>query len=321
MTSFRNEGNVNVDTTLIDFKYEGVAGVGGVYLLEAGKSCLIDSGSTDGASHILKTLKKLKKFPPDYIILTHSHWDHSQGISVLRKNLKSNERSFEVFASEKAIPLLEDQSYNTVFKSIKFDNITNVSPLAEGDLIDLEGITLRIIEVPGHNTDHIAILDEKNKNLFVGDSIGIKIADDAFLSPIMPPNWNEADYMNTLTKLQQIDYDSVSLAHYGYIYGEEAKNILEESKKIFMTEKKVFETAKNVGKLEDLDYLAKLFLKEMKSTIPNLKLEKVLMRSMLGMINFGRTLLRKEPIAVGQILLKQILEMKVKGYKIAEGLK
>ena len=138
MTAIRKPGKVTENVTLIDFKYEGVAGVGGIYLIEAGKKCLIDSGSKDGAPHVIKTLKELNAFPPDYVIITHSHWDHSQGVPLLRKKAKQEQKSIEVFASEKAIPLLEDQSYNEVFKQKRFDNIKDTFPLKEGDIIDLE---------------------------------------------------------------------------------------------------------------------------------------------------------------------------------------
>ena len=135
----------------------------------------------------------MNAFPPDYVILTHSHWDHSQGIPTFRNKAKEVQKSFETFASEKAIPLLEDQSYNEVLKLKQFENIKDVSPLKEGDIINLDGINLKVIDVPGHNTDHIALLDENNKNIFLGDSIGIKVGDKAFLSPIMPPYWNTND--------------------------------------------------------------------------------------------------------------------------------
>ncbi|MFX1282605.1 MAG: MBL fold metallo-hydrolase [Promethearchaeota archaeon] len=73
MTAIREPGRVTDNVTLIDFKYEGVAGVGGVYLVEAGENCLIDTGSKDGAVHVVKTLKEMNAFPPDYVIITHSH--------------------------------------------------------------------------------------------------------------------------------------------------------------------------------------------------------------------------------------------------------
>lgn len=321
LTAIREPGKVTDNITLIDFKYEGVAGVGGVYLVEAGKSCLIDTGSKDGAVHVVKTLKELNAFPPDYVIITHSHWDHSQGVPLLRKKAKQKQKSFETFASEKAIPLLEDQSYNEVLKSKRFENIKDVSPLKEGDIIDLDGLSLKVIDVPGHNKDHIALLDENNKNIFLGDSIGIKVGDNAFLSPIMPPFWNTDDYFKTIEKLKKIDFESVCLNHFGYIYGDEAANILEESRKSYEQEWEVYEIAEQNGKLDDLDYIVDLVMKEMNPVIPELRIEKFMMRFMLVFINSIRKLARKEPFAVANILLKQTLEMKVKGYKISKGIK
>lgn len=320
MTAIRKPGKVTENVTLIDFKYEGVAGVGGIYLIEAGKKCLIDSGSKDGAPHVIKTLKELNAFPPDYVIITHSHWDHSQGVPLLQKKAKQEQKSFEIFASEKAIPLLEDQSYNEVFKQKRYDNIKDASPLKEGDIIDLEGLALKIIDVPGHSKDHIALLDEKNRNIFLGDSIGIKIGDNAFLSPIMPPFWNKDDYYATLEKLRQIPFDSVCLDHFGYIYDDEVQTILDESRNVTDQELRIYEIAEENDKLDDLDYLTDLFMKEMNPIIPELKIEKFVMRNMLGFINTARKIVRKEPIAVANILLKETLGMKVKGYKIAKGI-
>ena len=320
MTAIREPGKVTENITLIDFQYEGVAGVGAVYLIEAGKKCLIDSGSREGAPHIIKTLKEMSAFPPDYVIITHSHWDHSQGVPLLRKKANQEQKTFEVFASEKAIPLLEDQSYNNVFKTTKFDNITDVSPLKEGDIVDLEGLMLEIIDVPGHSKDHIALYDESNKNIFLGDSIGIKIGDNAFLSPIMPPFWDTNEFYTTLEKLKQIPFESVCLDHFGYIYGDEAKSILDESRKITDQEWSIYEVAEQNGKLDDLDFLVELFIRDMKPVIPELKVEKFMMRFMLGFINSIRKIIRKDPYAVANILLKQTLEMKVKGYKISKGI-
>ncbi|MFX1282606.1 MAG: hypothetical protein ACFFB5_03090 [Promethearchaeota archaeon] len=67
---------------------------------------------------------------------------------MLRKKAKQKQKSFETIASEKAIPLLEDQSYNEVLKSKRFENIKDVSPLKEGDIIDFDGLNLKVIDVP-----------------------------------------------------------------------------------------------------------------------------------------------------------------------------
>lgn len=47
----------------------------------------------------------------------------------------------------------------------------SVTPLWEGDVIDLGGIRLEVILIPGHTPGSIALLDEENRILFSGDSI------------------------------------------------------------------------------------------------------------------------------------------------------
>ena len=42
----------------------------------------------------------------------------------------------------------------------------DVTALKEGDIIDLNGLELKVFDFFGHTQDCIAILDESNKNLF-----------------------------------------------------------------------------------------------------------------------------------------------------------
>ena len=92
-----------------------VTGTTAVYLIKGEKKCLIDGGTRNAASRIIKTLNNLNAFPPDIIILTHSHWDHTQAIPILRKKAAMEQKHIKVMASEAAIPLLEDQSFNKVY--------------------------------------------------------------------------------------------------------------------------------------------------------------------------------------------------------------
>ena len=164
MTAIRQSGKINEDTTLIDIEMLGVPGIFSMYLIESGKKCIIDAGTETEAQEILNKLKKLNAFPPDMIILTHSHWDHTQAIPFLSQEAEKMGKKIEILASAAAIPHLRDQSFNDAFGMGPYDNIENeITPLKEGDRIDLEGITLKIFEIPGHINDHIAILDEKNK--------------------------------------------------------------------------------------------------------------------------------------------------------------
>ncbi|MFX0000950.1 MAG: MBL fold metallo-hydrolase [Candidatus Hodarchaeota archaeon] len=254
MTAIREEGKINGDTTLIDIRMFTVPNITAIYLIESGKTCLIDGGTHTEARKILKQLKVLNKFPPDMIIITHSHWDHCQAIPFLNQRANKEGKEIEILASAKAIPNLRDQSYNEVFGTGPFNNIEEeIIPLKEGDMIDLDGISLKIIETPGHTTDHISIFDEKNKNLFVGDTLGDKVSDIVFIPPFMPPYWNKDDYLNSIAKFKRINFESISLAHFGTVYEEEAVNILDESVNNFNLWWEKFED--NIDHIDDIHYM------------------------------------------------------------------
>ena len=270
MTAIRKEGKINDNTTLIDIKMFTVPNIAAIYLIESGKTCLIDGGTHTEARKILKQLKALNLFPPDMIIITHSHWDHCQAIPFLNQRAKKEGKKIEILASAKAIPNLRDQSYNEVFGTGPFNNIEEeIIPLKEGDIVDLNGISLEIIETPGHMTDHISIFDEKNKNLFVGDTLGDKISDVIFIPPFMPPYWDMDAFHNSIEKLKRIDFNTITLSHFGSIFGEEAKNILDDSIMNLDIWWEKFE--ENIDHLDDISYMID---KVLSNIIPKKEIEK-----------------------------------------------
>jgi len=270
-TAIRETGKVNENTTLLDINMMGVPGVTGLYLIESGKKCIIDGGTGTESRKIIRQLKDLNFFPPDMIIITHSHWDHTQAIPLMLKKAEREGKNIKIFASEKAIPNLRDQSFNDVFGVGPYTDIeADINTLKENDTIDLNGITLEIFDVPGHMNDHIAILDTKNKNIFIGDALGDKVGDNFFIPAFMPPYWDKDAFLNSIEKLKKIDFNSISLAHFGYIYGDEAKNILDESVSVFETWWNLYE--ENVDKLDDIDYMINKIIDE--DILPKIALKK-----------------------------------------------
>ncbi|GAG43762.1 unnamed protein product, partial [marine sediment metagenome] len=116
-------GKFNENTWLIDAAMKNTEGNRvcngyAAYLIKTDDdaNCLINPGARTGAESIYKELKRLGAWPLQKLILTHSHWDHSQGIVYFREKVEEEGLApIELFASEKAIPYLKDQSYNTCF--------------------------------------------------------------------------------------------------------------------------------------------------------------------------------------------------------------
>ena len=123
---------------------------GGVrFFLLAGteKALLIDSGMmVSNAKEIAEGLTSL----PISLLNTHADRDH----------IGSNEE-FEVFYMHSA----EEPIYRRSGKP------GTIIPLADGDMIDLGGRVLKIMELPGHTPGSIAVLDVENRVLISGDPI------------------------------------------------------------------------------------------------------------------------------------------------------
>lgn len=111
------------------------------------KAALIDSGmTTPDARRIAEGLTKL----PLILINTHADPDHISGNAA-----------FDEFCMSPA----EEDNYR------EHNGKGRLIPVKEGDIIDLGGRPLEIIDIPGHTPGSIAILDEKNRVLISGDSV------------------------------------------------------------------------------------------------------------------------------------------------------
>jgi glyoxylase-like metal-dependent hydrolase (beta-lactamase superfamily II) len=313
MSAIRQQGRVNENTVLIDIGMYGVAGATAVYLIEGDRNCLVDGGTRTEAGRLIKSLRQLRAFPPDIIVITHSHYDHTQGIPTLRREAAKEGKRIEVLASEVAIPLLEDQSWNEVVNPGPFMAIQDVTPLKENDTIDLGTTTLRIYEAPGHCKDHIAILDENFGNLFLGDAIGDKIADNAFLPPFMPPFWDPNAFLSTIDRLKQVKYDSLCLAHFGYINGEESKHIMDEALLVYETWWQLF--YENADKLDDINYMIEAVMAKIKPGNPDIEIISFKLKVLFALMSGWQKLVWKRTPSLGELLLRGILKQLADGYK------
>jgi len=305
---------INEHTTLIDIGLYGVAGVASVYLLEGERKCLIDSGSRKEANYLIKVLKSIDVFPPDLIIVTHAHYDHAQGIPILRREASKLGKKIEVMASRHAIPLLADVSYNDYFDERPYESITDVTPLEEGDIVELGDISLKVFNVPGHSKDHIAILDEKNKDLFVGDALGVWIDNKTYIPPFMPPSWDPEMFSLTISKLKEINFNNLCLGHFGCIEGKEAEDLLDNAPKYLEQWWQLFEA--NADRLDEPDYILEQIKKEINPYFPELTIISPKVKVLFSLMVAGKKLLGKKPQPLSELLLLGLINNLVSGYKV-----
>jgi len=225
----KHEGKLNDNTYLIDsFLFGGEENMACFLVVGAKKKVLIDASGKAEGKRIAKKLQDMNLIP-EILISTHSHWDHAGGINSIKESFPT----IEVMASRHGIQSLQNaREFNKWFSDVspRLKPVENVTPLKEGDLIDLGGLELEIYETPGHTNCCLSIFDRKNKNLFIGDSLGYKLNENLFIGPIMPPEYNEEKLLATYEKIKKIGYSTICMAHYGMLTGELAKDLPDDAK-------------------------------------------------------------------------------------------
>ncbi|MFX1235648.1 MAG: MBL fold metallo-hydrolase, partial [Promethearchaeota archaeon] len=225
MPWINDEGKFNENITLIDTNMLGMPKDTGIYLIEGTKrTALIDAAAPQEAKHCIKKLENMS-ITPDLLILTHSHWDHAAGTPVFRERYPN----MEIMVGKNGIQSLKDpKKFNEPFIEFPFlpdlEKIEGLTPLKDGDKIDLGELELLILETPGHTNCGISIFEPNHKVLFIGDSLGNLWTLKHIMPLIMPPEFSEEKYLTTIEKVKNLDYDSIALAHYGILTESNAHN-------------------------------------------------------------------------------------------------
>ncbi len=212
---------------VIDTKMFGFDRYHSAYIVEGKKIALIDTG-TANSTEAVRAAIKAHGFAIDdisYIVITHAHEDHMGNAGIL---LKEMPRARVMIHPAGAEVIIHPSARITINKRKLGKNFvakfgepmpvpsSRVETVDDGDLIDLgDGETLRIIYTPGHQPEHIAILDEKNRGLFIGDAPGGYRTESDVLTVPSPPRSDMKQSMETIKKLVDIPITRLFLGHYG----------------------------------------------------------------------------------------------------------
>ncbi|MBY8987039.1 MAG: MBL fold metallo-hydrolase [Candidatus Lokiarchaeota archaeon] len=234
MTHINSEGKFNDSSYLIDGMLLGLPNFLAIYIVENnGMRVMFDVGTALKSRKIVKKLKEFGLYPIHKLVLTHSHWDHAQGATKLQQIQKDNE--IEILASKNAVGNLKDPNKLNEYYEFESYPLEKVTPLKEGDIIDVNGLELEVINLFGHTTDSIGIINRKSRNIFVGDAIIDKLDQDAFFVPIMPPEFNENELLKSFNKLRTMENElnSISLGHFGVWTDDDYTQIIKQMESLY----------------------------------------------------------------------------------------
>ena len=157
------------------------------YIIGKGEVAIVDPAVPDPI--YIETLARTAgdRGRPSLILITHMHPDHTGGVAALREQMRC-----EVAAWEGA-------------RGATFEIDRK---LADGDVVQIGGATLRVHYTPGHASHHVCFHLVEENALFAGDVV-------AGLGTVViaPPDGNLADYMSTLERLREVGPERVYPGH------------------------------------------------------------------------------------------------------------
>jgi len=196
------------------------------YLVTGTELALVEPGVSTNVAVYIKNIKRFGFNPEDisYIIVPHAHSDHRSGFASLLEympNVKivAHSLGVETLKHPEIPPPLREFSRGWKTKPVEVSKTVK-----EGDLLDLRGVKLRVIETPGHSNDSISLYDEKSQSLFVSDATGAYMPWNNNWVP--NPFYDLKKYYDSLEKLAKLPLKTLIPAHNGVTTGSDAKSAM-----------------------------------------------------------------------------------------------
>jgi glyoxylase-like metal-dependent hydrolase (beta-lactamase superfamily II) len=203
---------------------------------------LIDSG-IDGtiAEHVVPALDELGRRPEEItdVLITHADVDHYGGNAELRRlapgaRIRASARdrpwieSWAAIASERygwyrRYGLDYDEATWKWLRNAAGPDTPLDGTVADGDVLDLGGIEVEVVALPGHSPGHLGVVHHESGTAIVMDAVlerGLYTTDDELISP--PPYGSVTAYRSTVERLCSLGAQRLGTSHYAPIEGHAA---------------------------------------------------------------------------------------------------
>lgn len=167
------------------------------YLFGVEEIAVLDPGPIIGRH--LEAIQRIAGAPIRWILVTHTHPDHSPAAAVLAK-----ETGAELIGIPAPVGVHQDESFQP-------DRV-----LADGDQLVSDAFTIRAIHTPGHASNHVCFHHEASDWVFTGDHVI-----DGSTVVINPPDGNMKQYIESLRRLHSMGCAALAPGHGEVIHDPE----------------------------------------------------------------------------------------------------
>ena len=167
------------------------------YLFGVEEIAVLDPGPI--ISRHLEAIQRIADAPIRWVLVTHTHPDHSPAASVLAK-----ETGAELIGIPAPVGAHQDESFQP-------DRV-----LADGDELVSDAFTIRAVHTPGHASNHVCFHHEASDWVFTGDHVI-----DGSTVVINPPDGNMKQYIESLRRLRSMGCAALAPGHGELIHDPE----------------------------------------------------------------------------------------------------
>jgi glyoxylase-like metal-dependent hydrolase (beta-lactamase superfamily II) len=210
---------------------------GDAFLLTCGMAeILFDSGFAFCGPKLVENLEReLGGRPLDYILLSHSHYDHAPGSAYC----KARWPNAQVISSEYAAKIFTKPGARAVMRELDdaaaaqhgmrrtvdlIDSLKTDLPLRDYETISLNGLCVQCIPLPGHTKCSVGFYFKEHNFLIASESIGVFSGGDV-ISPAFLVGYQMS--VDSIRRVMEMDVKNMLLPHYGILHGEKCREYLE----------------------------------------------------------------------------------------------
>jgi glyoxylase-like metal-dependent hydrolase (beta-lactamase superfamily II) len=238
----------------------GCTGGEAFLIASGGSAALVDSGFSFCADKMIENIRAaLGGRKLEYILLTHSHYDHASGSAYCRGAFPdavvvASEYAAKVLSKPGAIKTMREMNDNIAEicgvneYEDKLDDLAVDKTVCDGDEIALGDVTLRVVAAPGHTRCSIAFYCPEEDLLIGSETYGVQ-GESLDVMPAYLIGYQVT--LDSIDKAAALHPKNILIPHMGLITGTRAEEFFARARKAAVDAKDMVVEGHRAGKSDE----------------------------------------------------------------------